>query len=154
MKSFRSSLVALGIILASSGYIPSTYAAVGDFRLSGGLGIVTASNSSGTDLSAGLEFEYRMHEFMGLGGFGTYVFSNPGFTLVGLPEVFLHPLAGDWYVSAAPIVEFGGGLGTHWGARLGTRIPFSIGALSLVPQVSVDFINGGKLWSFGLGISI
>ena len=120
-------------------------------RLSLGAGIAAFNNSSAYFTVSG-EYEQRVDAMLGIGGFANYVFSQPGFALIGLPEGFLHPLGGDWYVSAAPIVEFGSGRSTELGARLGTRIPLPLGVFTLIPTFAVDFIGGGEDYLFGLGL--
>mgnify|MGYP000555958411 CR=1 FL=1 len=123
-------------------------------RLSIGAGVVQLGDSSHTYFALSGEYEYRLDPMLGLGTFVNYVFSDPGVTLIGLPEVFFHPLSNGWYINAAPIAQFASGYSTHFGVRLGTRIPIELGALSIIPQVAVDFINGGRNLIFGLGISI
>jgi hypothetical protein len=91
---------------------------------------------------------------VGLGLSGNYIFSDPSILLLALPEVYFHPLAGDWYISASPLFEFGAETGTHVGARFGTRVPIPVGAATIIPSLSVNFINGGKIYVIGLGIQI
>ena len=105
-------------------------------------------------LSSGAEFEYRVDSILGVGAFGNYIFANPGISLIGVPEVFVHPLGGDWYINAAPIFEIGTNIGTHVGLRIGTRVPIALGAISLIPQVAVDFIDGQRNLILGFGIQI
>jgi hypothetical protein len=126
-----------------------------DSRFSLGAGVAifnTGNNSSTAYFEAGAEYEKRVDPMLGIGGFVNYVFSSPGFAIVGLPEGFLHPLGGEWYLSAAPIIEFGGGFNTEVGARIGTRIPLPLGAIELIPTFAVDFINGGEDYLVGIGI--
>jgi len=123
-------------------------------RLSLGVGVVTQSNPSQTSFEIGGEYEYRAHPLLGIGVAGNYILSNPSITLIAVPDIFFHPLAGDWLVSAAPLIEFGSGTGTHVGTRLGTRVPLPFGPLTIVPSFAVDFINGGRNLWFGLGIGL
>ncbi len=125
-----------------------------DFSLHGGLGISKLSGSSSAFLTAGLEFEYKLIDFFGAGAFTNYIFADPHLAIIGFPQLYVHPLAGDWYLSASPVVRFGSGRNTEWGYRLGTRAPLELGPSLLTPVVSADFFSGNVSWNFGLGISI
>ncbi len=125
-----------------------------DYRFALGVGIAELNNSSETDLEVGAEFEYRIDALWGVGAFGNYIFSSPGISLMGVPEVFVHPLGGDWYINASPLLEIGSGIGTHVGVRVGTRVPIPLGVISLIPQVAVDFIDGQRNLILGFGIQI
>jgi hypothetical protein len=121
-------------------------------RLGVAAGVVHLESPSETDFTIGAEYECRLNALVGLGGFGSYIFANPSITFLGLPMLFIHPLGGSFYISGSPIVEFGSGVGTHFGTRLATRVPLPLGLLILVPSFAVDFISGGKIYWFGLGI--
>lgn len=121
-------------------------------RIELGAGIVTQSHPSETNLELGVEFENRWDAMLGVGGAANYIFSSPGVTLVAVPEGFLHPFGGDFLVSAAPLLEFGSGTGTHLGARFGTRVPLPMGVLTLIPEIALDMINGSNILVFGLGL--
>jgi hypothetical protein len=122
-----------------------------DQRISLGVGIAKFKNSSETDLEVGAEYEYRLDPLLGLGGFGSYIFSDPGVTFLGAPSVYFHPFATDFLVSASPVVEFGSGIGTNVGARFGTRIPIPLGIMTIVPSFAVDVISGGPDFIYGIG---
>jgi hypothetical protein len=123
-------------------------------RISLGVGIAQFKNSSETDLEVGAEYEYRLDPLLGIGGFGSYIFSDPGVTFLGAPSVYFHPFATDFLVSASPVVEFGSGIGTNVGVRFGTRIPIPLGVVTLVPTFAVDVISGGPDFIYGIGIQI
>lgn len=123
-------------------------------RLSVGAGLTHIADPSETSFSIGAEYECRMNPIVGVGGFANYIFTDPGITHVGAPEVFIHPLGGDFYVAASPLVEFGSRVGTHFGARVSSLLPIPLGVLILVPSFAVDFIRGTQIYWFGLGISI
>jgi hypothetical protein len=146
----------LGVIaaLTAVGILSSSARADYEQRISLGVGIAQLRNSSQTDLEVGAEYEYRFEPFLGIGALGNYIFADPGITFLGAPEIFFHPLATDWLLSASPIVEFGSEIETHLGIRLGTRIPIDLGALTLVPTFAVDVISGGPDLIFGIGIQI
>ncbi|MDR3605750.1 MAG: hypothetical protein P4M08_00040 [Oligoflexia bacterium] len=139
---------ALGILL------PIAAHADYDQRLSVGLGFAQLNNPSQTAFALGAEYEYRPDPMLGIGAVGNYIFANPGITFLGAPDLFLHPLATDWLLSASPIVEFGSSVGTHVGVRLGTRIPIPLGSIAIVPEFAVDIISGGPGYLFGFGIEI
>jgi hypothetical protein len=123
-------------------------------RLGIGAGVVHLDTPNETDFEVGAEYECRMDSILGVGGFVDYIFSNPGITLIGVPQMYLHPFGGDFYLAASPLLETGSAVGTHVGARLSTRVPIPIGSIAIVPSFAVDFINGGNIYWFGLGIAI
>lgn len=134
----------------------STIPAQADYtqRFSFGVGFVHSDNPSSTDFELGAEFEYRVDPMLGLGLQGNSIFSNPAIGLVGAPEIFFHPFSTEWFLSASPIIEFGSGVGTHVGERFGTRLPISLGALTLIPTFAVDLIAGRRNYWFGIGIQL
>jgi hypothetical protein len=149
MKTIKSLLIGLSLVISSW-----AGAEVAGHRLSAGLGVAKFDDNSSAYLTVSGEYEYRLYPALGMGMFANYIFSNPNITLVGVPEIFLHPLTTDWYINAAPIAQFGSGRDTQYGVRVGTRAPLTFGVLSVVPSVNVDFINGQKNWFFGLGVGI
>ena len=118
-----------------------------------GIGLVQTTNPNQTSFEVGAEYEYRLSEFWGLGGSGNLIFSDPTLTVLALPEIFLHPFTTDLYVSASPLLEMSSAK-TSAGFGLGTRIPIELGVVGVVPQLSVDFINGRQRYIFGLGVHI
>jgi hypothetical protein len=147
MRSINRWLVLLGL-----GLLSCAPAHAGYNRLSLGVGIIQFQNPSQTYLEAGAEYENRFDAIFGIGALGNYIFANPWIAFLGAPELFVHPLAGDWFVSASPLIELGGGMASNLGMRLGTRIPLPMGVFTLVPSLALDFINGGHDAIFGLGI--
>jgi hypothetical protein len=148
-RALRAAALAFALCAAS----PSPASACGH-RLGVGAGLVHIEGPSMTKFEIGAEYECRLDAFLGVGGFGNYIFADPGITLLGAPEIFVHPLAGKFYVAASPLIEFGSSVGTHVGARLATRIPLPLGLFILVPSFAVDFINGTRIYWFGLGIGL
>lgn len=73
---------------------------------------------------------------------------------MGAPELFIHPIATDWFLSAAPLFQIESGNGLTAGGRIGTRIPITLGILSLIPTATVDFIGGEHNVILGLGVKI
>jgi hypothetical protein len=125
-------------------------------RLGIGIGLaqVETDNTSNSYLAIGAEYEYRFEPYWGLGFAGNYILSDPNFTRLAAPQVYFHPLEGSWYINAAPLFQFGGGGSTKVGARLGTRLDLSLGPVSIIPQINIDFIDSGHTWIFGIGIAI
>lgn len=144
--------VLLGVLLSFFVLLPRAHACAN--RLGVGAGLVHIEDPSTTKFEVGAEYECRIDAFLGLGGSGNYIFTDPSITLIAAPQVFLHPLAGAFYVAASPLFEFGSSVGTHVGARLSTRIPLPLGLFVLVPSAAVDFINGTRIYWLGLGIAI
>jgi len=153
MKSLNRLLVAFALTIIS---LPSTASATiggsGGSRFSLGGGLVYVNKQ--TSFALGAEYEYRVEPLYGIGAQANYVFSSEAFTMVSAPIFFLHPLLGDWYISAAPIFEFGSMMSTKVGARFTTRIPLDISILMFVPTFGVDLISGGPNYIFGLSIGI
>ena len=123
-------------------------------RLGLGAGVVQQDHPDETSLAIGAEYECRFSRFWGLGAFADHVFATPEFSQAGAPQVFLHPLGGDFYVAFSPLLEFGTAIGTHFGTRLSTRLPIPLGVFTLVPSFAVDFIRGGHKYWLGLGIGL
>ncbi len=151
MKNLSLTFLAL---ITHSSTSSTVHAELLEHRLSIGVGLVHLSNPSETDFEIGAEYEYHFQPLFGVGALGNYVFSDPSVALLGAPVFYFHPLAGDWWLSASPIVQFGSGRTTQVGARVGTRVPVPLGVVTLVPSLAVDFIGGGRNYIFGLGIQI
>ncbi len=126
--------------------------ALGDNRLSVSGGVVVLTRPSETVFQIGGEFEHRADSFIGYGLQGNYLFTSPGIGLLAAPMVFLHPIGTDFYVSAAPLFRFSSGVDA--GVRVSTRLPVSLGVVSIIPSGSVDFIGGRQNFIFGLGVQI
>jgi hypothetical protein len=149
-KNILAPLLALLLLFS---VMPSARACGNRFGVAAGL--VHIDHPSQTSFEVGAEYECRFDVLLGVGGEANYVFSDPSLFLLAVPTVFLHPLLGSFYVAASPLFEFGsGGIGTHLGVRLSTRVPLPLGLFILVPSFAVDFINSQKIYWFGLGISI
>lgn len=118
-----------------------------------GGGVFHQDNPSRTDFELGVEYEYRLNPGIGLGASGNSIFSNPVIGLLAVPELYLHPLAGEWYVSAAPLFELSNGHSSA-GTRLGTRIPLPLGAITFVPSLTVDLISSRTNYIVGFGLEL
>ncbi len=123
-------------------------------RLNLGFGIAQTTSPSQTSLSISGEYEYRWDPYFGTGFLGSYIFSTPGFGLVGIP-FFFHPLEGDWFLGAAPLLGFSGSQPAQFGVRLETQLPIPLGVVTILPSVAIDFFaNGQQDFILGLGIRI
>ena len=122
--------------------------------LSAGVAQIKNPNQDESDFTLGVEYEYRMSPLLGIGAFGSYVFSNPGITFIGWPQVSVHPFSTEFLVSVSPVVETGGDVGSHVGVRFGTRLPIPLGVVSIIPTFAIDLISGGPNYIYGLGIQI
>ena len=134
------------------GLFAYTNSFAGDQRLLVGGGLIFLNKPSRTYFQIGGEYEYRVDSLIGWGAQANHVFSDPTLTRIAAPMLYLHPLAGDWFVAAAPLFDFQSGAGMAAGARLATRVPLPLGLFVLVPSFSVDFIRGGQAYLFGLGL--
>jgi hypothetical protein len=152
MKSIRNfiifTLLFFKCMFAHGGIITGDHR----FALNGGLIHLNSTNKTSFALSA--EYEYKMTPILGIGAQGSYIFADNAITQLAAPGLYLHPLAGSWYISASPVFYMQSGLNTQVGARFTTYMPLPIGVLLLTPVLGVDLIQGGPNYIFGLGISI
>ncbi len=123
-----------------------------EHRLGIGAGLVHRDSPSETKFTIGAEYECRRDALLGIGGFFNHVFADPGFTVIGAPQLLLHPLGGDFFVAGSPVLYFGDRTGTLLGVRLSTRVPLPLGLFILVPSFAMDLIKGGPNYWFGLGL--
>ena len=154
MKFMNRLLPVIGLITLLVSLPHTSFAEInsGDHRFSLVGGLIHINNPSQTSFSLSAEYEYRMAPLYGFGAQANYIFSSSAITIVSAPIFFLHPLLGNWYVSAAPVFYFADS--THVGARFTTRMPLDMSILMLTPVFGVDIIKGGPNYLFGLGVSI
>ena len=152
MKTIRNfvifSLLFFKCMFAHGGII------TGNHRLAVNGGLIHLNSTNKTSFALTGEYEYKFAPFFGIGAQGSYIFADNALTQLALPGVYLHPLGGDLYVSAAPVFYMQSGVNTQVGARFMSYLPLPIGVLLLSPVVGVDLIQGGPNYIFGLGISI
>lgn len=150
MNSLKKILILISLIL---GMNTTSHAAIEKdghrFSLSGGLVVVNQKSS----FAVSAEYEYRLEELYGIGAQASYVFSSAALTQIAAPGFYLHPLLGEWYISASPVFYFGSGTSLV-GARFTTRMPLNMDVLMLTPTVGVDIIQGGPNYIFGLAFGI
>lgn len=121
------------------------------------LGATSNFDHHTTGATLGFDYEYRfktMHNLLGLGLFGEYVWSGSGEVIVGIP-IFIHPVENLKFV-VAPIMVFAEDHDTHenekhFGGRLGVGYNFHLGKLSLGPVVNLDYSNTVAL-NYGLTV--
>jgi hypothetical protein len=116
-----------------------------------GAGIVVRDSNNETDFSVAADYECRLAALYGVGAIVNHIFSDPSTTVIGAPQLLLHPFGGELFVAGSPIVEFGRG-STDFGVRFSTRVPLPLGLLTLVPSAAIDFIRGGRRYWLGLGL--
>jgi hypothetical protein len=122
------------------------------FSLTGGL--VVLRNPDQTSFAIGAEYEYRAEPLFGFGGQASHLFGDISVTILSAPTLFVHPLGGDFYVTAAPVFYFVSGYDTRVGARFTTRMPLELSFLTMTPTFGVDVIQGGPNYILGLSLSI
>jgi len=140
------SLIALAPLFSENAH------AIGDHRFALSGGVMVLTKPSQTVFQIGAEYEHRADAIIGYGLQANYLFTTPAYGLLAAPMVYLHPIGNDWFVSAAPLFEFNSGVTV--GGRVGTRLPITLGMVSIIPSASVDFIGGRQNFIFGLGVQI
>jgi hypothetical protein len=131
-------------------------------------GTATSFTHHFTAYSLGVDYEYRLTGFLGLGLLAEAVFAESQELIAGLP-VFLHPF-GNFKALIAPMVLFseahdGGqeethkkaattelGKEAHFGFRAGIAYDFHLGKLSLGPVVNYDYANGASTIVYGVNL--
>ncbi|NOZ46566.1 MAG: hypothetical protein GXO79_07255 [Chlorobi bacterium] len=121
------------------------------------LGATTNFEHETTGFSMGIDYEYRlktMHNLLGIGLFGEYIFSESGEIITGIP-LFIHP-AKILKLIIAPILVSGENNHAHvnetnMGVRLGVASNYHFKKISIGPSVNLDF---GKTTSLVYGIAI
>ena len=151
MKNLKHLFLTFVLVLLSISNNANASIEMGDHRFSLSGGAVVINNQ--TSFALGAEYEYRVKPLYGIGAQANYVFSSSAFTLLSAPIFFLHPLEGDWYISAAPVFYLSSST-NKVGARFTTRMPLSLGIMSITPTVGVDVISGGPNYILGLAIGI
>jgi carbohydrate-selective porin OprB len=147
MRRFNNSICAvifvfLAILSAEAGAESETQGgqSVGFF-------VGNRDEGSSNGFTVGAEYEYRLSKLLGIGGFAEYAGGDFDSLVLGVPVTF-HPLAG-WAFQLAPGVEFNSG--TELLFRIGAGYEFEISPQwSLVPKLSVDFVDGDSVFVYGL----
>ena len=95
----------------------------------------------------GLEYERRFNDSFGVGGIIEYTGGDADVWVAAIPFVY-H--TGHWKLYVAPGIE-DGHHGTEKLLRLGGEYAFEFsGGWEVAPQLNVDFVDGEKVWVFGI----
>lgn len=115
---------------------------------SGGSGAAEARKDAFT---FGVDYEFRLNRFLGVGAFYDHAYGDLRTNVVA-PGVFIHPFS-HFTVVAAP------GLERHEGHnefvfRLASSYDFPINRLALAPTFAVDFLEGRRVYVYGVTIHV
>jgi hypothetical protein len=94
--------------------------------------------------STGLSYEYRLHEFFGIGGLVEYAGMNAREWVLAIP-LLIHPYKGLRF-ALAPGLELPKEDKNEFLFRVGVAYEFEIGRWSITPEFNVDFVGGKRLW--------
>jgi hypothetical protein len=111
------------------------------------LGDTTENRRDG--LTLGLEYEYRLNEVVGIGLTAEHVGGAFDTNVIAIP-IAAH--RGRWKLYAGPGIEFSDD-GDEPLFRIGAEYGFHYGSLEISPQLDLDFVNGERLFVFGLVIA-
>ncbi len=120
-----------------------------------------------TDFTIGLDYEYRLNKFFGVGFIGDYVMADKSETLL-MAGLFYHPIAslklytGNGIAIVTEVEEdtqHNENEGeeksvSYYAFRLGTGYDFHITNFSITPTISWDLINGHSSIVYGLSFGI
>ena len=97
--------------------------------------------------SAGLAYEYRLNQILGIGGLVEYV-GGDFEEWIGAVPIFVHPYQGLRFLLAPGLVfeEHG----TEFLFRTGLAYEFEIDRLSITPEFNVDFVDGEEVLVYGV----
>ena len=133
------------------------------------LGSTTNFNHHSSYFSVGLDYEYKVTDWLGLGLTGEVVFAESEEIIAGIP-IFFHPAKG-LIVVIAPLGVFTeeyidshedphsyetpqeAHKEIHFGVRLGVGYDFHLGKLSIGPAINYDISNTSAL-EYGINIGI
>lgn len=94
----------------------------------------------------GLDYEYRLNRWVGLGGMMDFVFSSDRDYVVGVP-VLLHATRRLTFELAAGLERARGDSNAL--VRLGVMYGIPLGAVELVPSFALDFVDSDTVYVFG-----
>jgi hypothetical protein len=102
-----------------------------------------------TAFAIGVDYQYRIKKWVGIGGLVDYAMGDFKSTLVGIP-LFLH--ASDFEFTIAPAVEFSDG-DAAIALRLGAAYEFKTSVVSISPSVFFDTVRDDKpAWVYGISL--
>ncbi|HBO12609.1 MAG TPA: hypothetical protein DD491_07475 [Halieaceae bacterium] len=111
------------------------------------LGDTTEDRRDG--LTLGLEYEYRLEEAVGIGFTLEHVGGDFDTNVLAIPFAAHR---GRWKFYAGPGIEFSDE-GDEPLFRIGAEYGFHLGSFELSPQLDLDFVDGERLFVFGLVIA-
>lgn len=97
----------------------------------------------------GLVYERLLGESFGIGVVAEHTYGELDFAVLAVP-FFYRP--GRWRLFIAPGIE-DSDVGTESLLRLGAGYAFEVGRLEVVPEFSVDFVNGEEVLVLGVVIA-
>lgn len=98
--------------------------------------------------STGLSYEYRFHEFLGVGGLVEFAGMNAREWVFAIP-LSIHPYKGLCF-TLAPGLELPKEDKNEFLFRVGVAYEFEIGRWSITPEFNVDFVGGEEALVYGL----
>ncbi len=98
--------------------------------------------------STGLSYEYRMHEFLGIGGLVEFAGMNAREWVFAIP-LLIHPYKGLRF-ALAPGLMLPKEDKNEFLFRVGVAYEFEIGRWSITPEFNVDFVGGEEALVYGL----
>ena len=118
----------------------------------------TQNDGSEHGLSVGMEYEYRINQWLGLGGLVEYAAGDFEHLLIAVP-LFIHPYE-DWLFMVAAGTEIHKGEEENkgkrnWLIRTGVGYQFQFGEkYSITPAFHVDFSEHETLFIYGVYIGL
>ena len=99
------------------------------------------------NFSAGLDYEYRFSQYIGIGLLIEYV-GEDAREGVGLVPLFIHPYKGLRFIVAPGIKPKADETKFIW--RLGIGYRFPIGNWTIAPEFNIDFTEGERGYVYGV----
>jgi len=129
---------------------------------------VTDEEGHDLEFTTGFDYERRLSQHWGVGVLIDHAGGDLRNSVLGVP-VFWHP-GGRWKLFAAPGVEYHNGCGevveghgergeidedeTYFLVRLGVAYDIHLGgSWGLAPNFNVDFVEGERVWVYGLAFT-
>lgn len=101
-----------------------------------------------TGFAFGVDYEYRLDEFWGVGAMTEAVVSEHARDGVLMTQIALHPYKGI-RVAAGPGVEFANGEG-EFAVRVGASYEFEFKRFTVAPEVAIDVASSSQTLVYGL----
>lgn len=112
----------------------------------------TESKKRNTDFSIGVDYQYRVHRYLGLGALMDYAAGDLR-TTVFAAGAFIRPVGG-LQILTAPGFESHAGK-RHALFRLGFYYEFPFAdRFALTPNFNIDFVNGEQVYIYGVAFGV